>query len=130
MERRVSVAALAVIVFAVLSLSSCLSVGEAKDSIAPRDISKIPDGSYVGTCCIFPVNVKVRTTILSGRIENIELLRHFNGQGKSAEKIIPIVIEGQSLEVDVIAGATQSSVTILKAIDASLENGLEKAGRR
>ena len=68
---------------------------------------------------------KKNVDIVSGRIEAIDLLEHFNGQGKAAEAIIPVVIERQSLAVDVIAGASHSSTVILKAI----ENALSEAGK-
>jgi len=51
------------------------------------------------------------------------IIEHFNGRGEKAEAIIPRVIEAQSLDVDVVSGATGSSKAILKAIeDAFAEN--------
>jgi len=111
------------VIIAAAFLSSCASATEVKAGIAQPDISKIPDGAYEGHYFLFPVNVKVKTKIAAGRIFSIELIKHFNGQGKPAEAILPIVIERQSVLVDVISGATHSSVTILKAIENSLKRG-------
>jgi uncharacterized protein with FMN-binding domain len=55
-------------------------------------------------------------------IKKIEIVRHLNGQGKPAEVIPDRVIEMQSLDVDIISGATYSSKVILKAIENALIN--------
>lgn len=120
MKRTLSLTILIIAAAAAL-LASCASPMSVKDSISQPDIGTIADGVYEGRAFIFPVNVKVRTSVHKGRITRIELLKHFNGKGQAAEAIIPIVIERQSVDVDVIAGATQSSVTILKAIEDSLK---------
>jgi uncharacterized protein with FMN-binding domain len=86
-------------------------------------VSAVRDGSYEGKGFLLPVSVRVRTTVSGGRITSVELLKHFNGQGKPAEAIIPRVIEKQSLGVDVIAGATYSSLAILKAMEDALSKG-------
>jgi uncharacterized protein with FMN-binding domain len=86
----------------------------------------VADGEYEGKAFLLPVSVEVKATVAGGRISSVELLRHFNGQGKPAEAIIGRVVEAQSLGVDVISGATHSSLTILKA----LENALEKGKKR
>jgi uncharacterized protein with FMN-binding domain len=57
-----------------------------------------------------------------GVIQNIDLIKHFNGRGEKAEVIIPKVVEAQSLKVDVVSGATASSKAILKAVETALEN--------
>jgi len=84
------------------------------------DLQEIPDGTYTGKQRVGIVNVKLRVTITDGRIEAIDLLKHFNGQGEDAEAIIDDVIAAQSVEVDTISGATYSSTAILKAIENAL----------
>ena len=84
------------------------------------DLSKIGDGTYYGNYKAFPVTVEVRVTVAGHRILRIEVLRHVNGMGSSAEKIIDGVVGMQSLKVDVISGATYSSLVILKAIENAL----------
>jgi uncharacterized protein with FMN-binding domain len=68
-----------------------------------------------------PVSARVEITVHDGKITDIKLLEHNNGQGKPAEAIIGQVLENQTLEVDVIAGATYSSKVILKAIEDALD---------
>ena len=94
---------------------------EIKEGITQPDISAVADGTYRGRAFIFPVWVETEVDILSGSITEIRLLRHFNGQGSAAEAIIDEVAAHQSLDVDVITGATQSSITILKSLEAALK---------
>jgi len=84
------------------------------------DLSQLKDGEYLGNYEIFPVKVSVKTTVLNGKITQIELLEHFNGKGAPAEKIVDDIIEKQSLQVDAVSGATVSSVAIKKAVEDSL----------
>jgi len=48
------------------------------------------------------------------------ILEHDNGKGGKAEKIVDDVIKAQSLNVDVVSGATVSSKVILKAGEMAL----------
>ncbi len=84
------------------------------------DLSQLKDGEYLGNYEIFPVKVSVKTTVLNGKITQIELLEHFNGKGAPAEKIVDDIIEKQSLQVDAVSGATVSSIAIKKAVEDSL----------
>lgn len=88
--------------------------------ISEIDLTSLSDGVYKGTYDVFPVSVEVDVTISNHEILEIDLIKHFNGQGKPAEVIIDDVIEAQTLDVDVITGATYSSKIILKAIEVAL----------
>lgn len=90
------------------------------------ELSRVGDGTWEGSAFLLPVNVKAAVRVSGGRIEGIELLRHFNGQGKPAEAIVDAVIAAQSVRVDVVAGATHSSVAILEAIADALSKGSAK----
>jgi uncharacterized protein with FMN-binding domain len=60
-------------------------------------------------------------TVQHGNINSITLIRHIRSPiGKKAENIIQNIIEAQSLEIDVISGATASSKAILKAVEDAL----------
>jgi uncharacterized protein with FMN-binding domain len=85
------------------------------------NLTQIEDGKYIGRYEVFPVAVEVEVAILDHKISKIKIIEHENGQGGPAEVIIDKVIEKQSLEVDVIAGATYSSKVILKAIEDALD---------
>lgn len=93
----------------------------AKTEISDVDLSSIPDGVYLGESSHFPIVVSVSVTIEDHLMTSIVLLKHMNGQGGAAESIIDDVISRQSLDVDVITGATYSSQTILQAISRALE---------
>lgn len=86
------------------------------------DLTKVPDGSYTGSCDVEFVKAKVLVTVKDHRFDSIELLEHKNGKGGDAEILPTKVIEAQSLQVDSITGATASSKVILKAIENAIEN--------
>ena len=92
-------------------------------SVEDVDLSMVPDGTYTGKHEVFPVLVTVDVTVSNHVITEIELVRHFNGQGQAAESITETVIQEQSLEVDVVSGATYSSKVILLAVKDALRRG-------
>ena len=85
------------------------------------DLQQVADGTYRGESKVGPVRVTLDVTVENGAYQSIQIIRHFNGRGKSAEAIIPAVINAQSLEVDVISGATGISKAILKAVEDALK---------
>jgi uncharacterized protein with FMN-binding domain len=86
-------------------------------TISDIDLSKVKDGAYIGECDAKLVEAKTKVTVENGKIINLELLEHKNERGKDAEGILSKVISEQSLDVDVISGATNSSKVILKSIE-------------
>lgn len=92
----------------------------AIEEIPDVDLTKIADGVYTGSCTVLPVSAEVRVTVKDHVITEIGLVRHFNGQGSAAEILPGKVAEAQSLDVDIVSGATYSSKVILKAIRNAL----------
>jgi uncharacterized protein with FMN-binding domain len=92
-------------------------------SIANQDLSKIADGIYEGSYEAFPVKVVVGVEVFDHRILSIELKEHRNGQGKPAESLLAKIVANQSVELDVVVGATYSSKVILKAVEQALLQG-------
>ncbi|HWQ78570.1 MAG TPA: FMN-binding protein [Anaerovoracaceae bacterium] len=90
------------------------------ENIDPKDIK---DGTYTGSFDARVISAVTRVTVKDGKITNIELLEHKNGRGKPAEAIVDKILEEQSLDVDAVSGATNSSKTILKAVENALNNG-------
>ena len=84
------------------------------------DLSKVPDGVYVGSQDAVLVAAEVRVTVADGAIRRIEILRHENGRGKPAEGVLDRVMAAQSLRVDAVSGATSSSKVLLKAVENAL----------
>jgi len=97
---------------------SCVNL--EKIVINSPDLNSVADGVYQGNSKVGPVRVTLDVTMQSGAIASIEIIRHFNGLGKKAEAIVPAIIKAQSLNVDVVSGATGSSKAILKAVENAL----------
>jgi uncharacterized protein with FMN-binding domain len=89
-------------------------------TISEVDLEKIADGDYTGRHKIFPVAAEVKVNVKNHKITEIKLVKHNNGQGTSAEIIPDKVVEAQTLNVDIVSGATYSSKVILKAIENAL----------
>lgn len=85
------------------------------------DLSNIPDGKYTGHCDAQFVGAEVLVTVKDKKITDIKLVNHKNERGKPAEVILENVIKAQSLQVDAISGATNSSKVILKSIENALD---------
>lgn len=117
-----------IILVVVILLVVCVKVGAdfltkrtlKKVKINEVPISQVADGEYVGEAQIKPVSAKVNAQVENGKITDIEIKDHMTGLGKNGEKIIDQIINKQSLDVDAISGATQSSVTITKAVENAL----------
>ena len=88
-------------------------------------LSQVRDGVYEGYYDVDLVKARVRVTVKDHRIENVELVEHEHGRGEKAEVLPRKVVEEQSVNVDIVSGATSSSKTILKAIENALRQGLE-----
>ena len=91
--------------------------------ISNVDLSKISDGKYIGSCDALFVAAEVSVTVKNHKITGISLLKHKTERGKPAEVIPGNVVKAQSLEVDTISGATNSSKVILKSIENALKSG-------
>jgi len=95
--------------------------------ISNVDLSKVNDGTYTGSCDAIYVAAKVSVTIKNHKIADIILLNHKYERGKPAEVIPANVVKAQSLKVDTISGATNSSKVILKSIENALKSGEVKS---
>ncbi|MDF2592746.1 MAG: FMN-binding protein [Clostridia bacterium] len=84
------------------------------------ELNKIADGSYTGEYLGKLVKVVVEVTVKDNKIVDIVIMKHDNGLGKKAEKIVDQIIKRQSLDVEVVSGATSSSKAILKAVEVAL----------
>lgn len=89
-------------------------------TIEDVDMNTVEDGTFEGSYGSFPVSAVVEVTVKDHRITEIRLTDHSSGKGQPAEALPEKVVEAQSVEVDVISGATYSSRVILKAIETAL----------
>jgi uncharacterized protein with FMN-binding domain len=88
--------------------------------IAPLDIAKHADGVYAGSYDAKVIAASVEVTIDAGKIVKIDLVKHKYDKGGPAVSVIDEIIANQTLEVDAVSGATNSSKTILKAVENAL----------
>jgi uncharacterized protein with FMN-binding domain len=92
-------------------------------AITGVDLSKVKDGTYVGEYDVEYIYAKVAVTVESGIIKEIKILDHRNERGKRGEDVIQRILENQSVEVDTVSGATNSSNVIRKAVENALKQG-------
>ena len=84
------------------------------------DTSLIPDGTYVGECDVDFIYAKVQVMVSNGKISDVKLLEHKTDRGKPAETITREMVEQNTLDVDAVSGATNSSKVIRKAAENAL----------
>ncbi len=110
------------LIFAMFYLKSVADYKKAiKDtSFIGINISTISDGSYIGEYDVDFIYAKVKVTVQSGKITDIEILEHKNERGEPAEAIVGQIVREQEINVDAISGATNSSIVIKKAVENAL----------
>lgn len=84
------------------------------------DLTQIEDGKYIGEEYAGLVKVRLEVTVKSGEIREIDILLHRQISGKAAEAIVADIIRANSIDVDVISGATSSSELIRAAVYQAL----------
>jgi len=84
------------------------------------ELSAVADGAYTGEADAGLIRVRAAVTVKDGKIVNISLLQHQNGQGDAAGAITDRMVEEQRIGVDAVSGATYSSRVIQKAVENAL----------
>jgi uncharacterized protein with FMN-binding domain len=122
----ITLAAIIVLGFLINYLTSVQRYKDAVSHITfdHADTYNVPDGSYAGECDVQFIYAKVVVNVQDGKITDIQLLNHKNERGKAAEGIEKNIVARQKIDVDVIAGATNSSQVIKKAVDNALSNAV------
>jgi uncharacterized protein with FMN-binding domain len=87
----------------------------------------VRDGVYAGSFSNGPNGAKVEVTITDGRIESVRVVRHFSSwKGWKVNEIIPRrIVAAQSTRVDVVSGATNSSIVVMNAAQKAVEKSYE-----
>ena len=86
---------------------------------------ELVDGLYRGSARNGPVIAVVDVVVADQGIAEIRIVRHGHWRGGAAEEAIPgWIIEQQSTRVDVVTGATISSVALMNAVDAALQKAM------
>ncbi len=91
-----------------------------QDPIEFVDLDDIEDGLYSGEVKTIPISVIVEVVVENHQMIEIVIVKHRSGQGEAADAIIDNILLEQSLDVDVVAGATYSSKAIVIAINEAL----------
>ena len=107
-----------------MSMSKQQNEALSKLENVPIDMARVADGTYIGESKAALVEVQVQVTVKDHAITNIQLLKHQNGMGKPAEAMLPVMVETNTDDVDTVAGATASSLTIRNAVNLALRQGL------
>ena len=96
------------------------AVKDALGSEGVLDLSLLPDGNYLGEAEGFSrESIQVSFTIKGGSIGSVQVLSHNDTPGRADEafnQIGPSIEARQSLDVDLVSGATYSSQGMLEAI--------------
>lgn len=112
-----------------LGFCGCFGSKELKEKLRTTKIESIPfgqveDGDYEGVYDLDLISAKVLVHVRSGRITEIDLLKHKHTPMHSGKKVIGRIIEKQSLDVDAVSRATGSSTVIRKAVELALKKGM------
>jgi uncharacterized protein with FMN-binding domain len=96
--------------------------------VAEVDLDKVAPGTYRGAHPVGIMNYVVDVTVEDHAIKKIDIVEAFSGNehSRKGQAILDTVIAYQSLEVDVITGATVTSKAYLAAIHDALIKGLVK----
>lgn len=109
-----------VLIFMLVMGTACSS----KQSDSDDSASRFTPGTYEGVGQGFNGEIKVEVEVDSEKILAINVLEHQETEGVSDaafEQIPNAVIEGQTLAVDIVTGATGSSNGLIEAITAALK---------
>jgi uncharacterized protein with FMN-binding domain len=130
MKKGPKIAIISALALACLMFGSCISLGipPRNNEVGPRDISLVPDGTYVGVGRVTPPfgtaamfrTITAKVTVTGGKLAAIEVVR----PKSVAEPLAGLparMIAANSADVDVISGATWSSKALARAVDNALE---------
>lgn len=90
-------------------------------------LAKVKDGTYQGSYSYAGSDFLLEVTVKDQAIEKIDILEAFTGtpHSRRAKVIVDTVIAYQSIDVDVISGATTTSKAYLKCIENALKQGMK-----
>ena len=111
-----------------LALMALLTACITSPRGAPVPLEGLAAGSYQARSISFPNAAKVRVSIVSGRLETVELLTHnASPVGHRCDEVLPArMVEQQSTAVDAVSGATNSSNVIMDAAAKALDLALQQ----
>ncbi len=93
--------------------------------VEDSDLSKVEDGIYRGKVETMLVKAEVEVSVKNHKIISISIIKHENGKGKPAEAIVDAIVKDNSTDVELIAGATMSSLVIRAAVIDAVNKGIK-----
>ena len=107
------------LVLGILYLKDVADFKQAVEEITFEEIniSDVSDGVYIGEYDVNFIYAKVEVTVENGEIKSVNILEHRQERGKAAESVTDKIVDEQKIDVDAIAGATNSSTVIKKAVE-------------
>lgn len=91
----------------------------------PIDISQLLPGKYTGVARGFKSDITVEVTVAAGKISDIRIVSQDDTPdiaGPALETLIAAIKDEQSLDVDLVSGASASSAGLLKAVENALRS--------
>lgn len=88
------------------------------------DPSGVPDGEYTGEVPFMRHLYRVKVTVESGSIGDIEVLENGTGNkyARKGLQVVPRMIREQSPRVDAVTGATVTSRALMKCVEKALKD--------
>lgn len=111
----------------IITLLGVLLIGCGEKAVATSDPAdfKYNDGVYEGVGKGFKGDIKLNVIIEDGKIADIKIveMKETSGIGDVAvQEVVDMVIKKQTLDVDVVTGATVSSEATINTIKKILED--------
>jgi len=103
------------------AVNNALSQAEINETSVSNAQETYNDGTYTGVGRGKSPNLKVAVIVKDSKISSVEIVSNSETKGKEALEVIPKeIIEKQSIEVDVVSGATMTSKGIMMAVNDAL----------
>ncbi len=114
-----------VVMIVVTAVSRYQDIGDLRRlQITDIDLTNVADGVYTGAYGKEVLFAKLQVTVAAGQIADIQVLEPSNGLGKAANQMISSVLSAQSLQVDIVTGASATSKLVLRTVEEALRQGL------
>ncbi len=87
-------------------------------------IIDVEDGEYEGSAAGYKSDIKVKVTVSDGSIASVEILEQDETPGLSDpafERIPQAIVDAQSINVDTVSGATETSKGVINAVIDALD---------
>jgi len=111
---------------AVIAAMAFLGRGQtAKLTISDVDLSRVPDGTFVGTYEAYRFTNTVEVTVENHTIVDIDVVK--TQREDLSETLKGDVIAAQSPAVDVVSGASLDQNAFLKAVEIALTQAIDGA---